>query len=74
MDLVTHWPGECSATLLDATIRFPHADRYTTAHKVCGVAAALGAEDKLKHYVASVWTVPLETNGRVVVAGHEAFH
>ena len=65
LDVVSSFPGGISQTLLDVTVRCPHAGRYEKADSRCGDAAAGGEWDKQERYGDCVSPVAFETYGRL---------
>jgi hypothetical protein len=71
LDVVAHFPGECTRMLIDVTVRDPHAVRYEKeAWRTCGYSAAMAAKDKLKRYGDTVLPLPFEPYGRLGASGH----
>ena len=65
LDLWVQFPGHTTPVYLDVTIRCPQAQRYTTAWKMPGAAAAYAVKQKETRYGPRVLAIALETYGRV---------
>ena len=68
LDVVSNHPGGLSLTMVDVTVRSPHADRYAHTDRVPGVAATGGETDKADRYGPTVMPLSCEPYGRLGVA------
>ena len=71
MDLYVTFPGSVQPIYIDVSIRCPHAQRYTHAASIPGVAASAAAVSKRERYGSAVLPVAVESYGRI---GSETLH
>ena len=65
LDVVSSHPGGLHKSMLDITIRAPHAERYHRTDAIAGVACTAGENDKLERYGPTVMPVSFAPYGRL---------
>ena len=72
MDLVVGFPATAQRWWLDINIRTPFAAHLSNAGHIPGAAAALGDKRKAERYGAEVFSVAVESGGRLSLSAADA--